>query len=431
MSVNGNFRFLTQIYSLENNPKNIYNKYKAGTGGVGASSISNRRAKNRLASICDDGTNNCYAFYNTLGKYKANKNPDEVMILTGPSLGLNLTSNPSSNSNPHVPSIPILISLTPTDEHLILNFNLGSNGGSVITDIEYSTDNGVNWYSSGTTSSPFAIIGLTNGVSYPVSIRSINAIGTGEPSNTISGVPNPVINTYSSVGPTSWTAPAGVTSVEYLVVGGGGGSGGGYDNAGGGGGGGGMALTGLLSVTPGTAYAITVGDGGEGGISDRDKPIYDPVTGITTTVVYQINGYPGQNSVFGSIEALGGGGGYASRYNSGTSSAGGSKVLVSTASIGGSGGAGGNGGGGGGGNTTNGKDASGTTGGDGGEGITYSISGTSVTYGAGGRGANSGIVNAAVPGANNTGNGAKAGGALSGTEQDGAKGGSGIVIIRY
>ena len=33
----------------------LYNKYKPGTGGVGASSTSNRRAKNRLATVCGDG----------------------------------------------------------------------------------------------------------------------------------------------------------------------------------------------------------------------------------------------------------------------------------------------------------------------------------------------------------------------------------------
>jgi hypothetical protein len=46
----------------------IYNKYKPGSGGVGASSIANRRAKNRLATVCD-GKNNCYPCYTTLGQY--------------------------------------------------------------------------------------------------------------------------------------------------------------------------------------------------------------------------------------------------------------------------------------------------------------------------------------------------------------------------
>ena len=49
-----------------NNSNYLYNKYKPGTGGVGASSISNRRAKNRIASVCN---NNCGQFYQYLGRY--------------------------------------------------------------------------------------------------------------------------------------------------------------------------------------------------------------------------------------------------------------------------------------------------------------------------------------------------------------------------
>jgi hypothetical protein len=46
----------------------LYNKYKPGQGGVGASSIANRRAKNRLATVCN-GVNNCFPCYTTLGQY--------------------------------------------------------------------------------------------------------------------------------------------------------------------------------------------------------------------------------------------------------------------------------------------------------------------------------------------------------------------------
>ena len=45
----------------------LYNKYKPGQGGVGASSIANRRAKNRLATVC--GKNSCFPCYNSLGQY--------------------------------------------------------------------------------------------------------------------------------------------------------------------------------------------------------------------------------------------------------------------------------------------------------------------------------------------------------------------------
>lgn len=50
-----------------NSPVYLYNKYKPGTGGVGASSMSNRRAKNRLATVC--GPDKCFPCYTTLGQY--------------------------------------------------------------------------------------------------------------------------------------------------------------------------------------------------------------------------------------------------------------------------------------------------------------------------------------------------------------------------
>ena len=52
-----------------NGPTYIYNKFKPGGGGVGASSVANRRAKNRLATICGGPNNKCFPCYTTLGQY--------------------------------------------------------------------------------------------------------------------------------------------------------------------------------------------------------------------------------------------------------------------------------------------------------------------------------------------------------------------------
>jgi hypothetical protein len=52
-----------------NGPQYIYNKYKPGTGGIGASNVSNRRAKNRLATVCGGVNGRCGAFYGYLGRY--------------------------------------------------------------------------------------------------------------------------------------------------------------------------------------------------------------------------------------------------------------------------------------------------------------------------------------------------------------------------
>jgi hypothetical protein len=56
----GNLTCNQQVY--------LYNKYKPGQGGVGATSTSVRRAKNRIATVCNKD-NNCGSFYTYLGRY--------------------------------------------------------------------------------------------------------------------------------------------------------------------------------------------------------------------------------------------------------------------------------------------------------------------------------------------------------------------------
>ena len=47
----------------------LYNKFKPGLGGVGATSTATRRAKNRLASVCGGPNSHCGTFYTYLGRY--------------------------------------------------------------------------------------------------------------------------------------------------------------------------------------------------------------------------------------------------------------------------------------------------------------------------------------------------------------------------
>jgi hypothetical protein len=51
-----------------NQPTYLYNKYSPGGGGVGASSVANRRAKNRIATSCSTNQK-CFPCYTTLGQY--------------------------------------------------------------------------------------------------------------------------------------------------------------------------------------------------------------------------------------------------------------------------------------------------------------------------------------------------------------------------
>jgi hypothetical protein len=274
------------------------------------------------------------------------------------------------------------------------------------------------------------------------------------PSGTESQKPGAVIQTFTATGTTSWTCPAGVTSVEALVVAGGGGGGLCY---GGGGGGGAVIYNASLAVIPGNSYTVTVGAGGLG--TSAGGP----------------NGTNGGNSVFSSITATGGGGGGAACANAG--SAGGSGGGGSNSAAGGAGTTGGNNGGaatgsagGGGGGAggpggpsipsqSNTQGAGPTTyvgrsvGGYGGPGRGYSISGKLVYYGGGGGGQGeipgrggvgggadgmNGFPQIGNPAAPNTGGGG--GGGLQTTYGDtdspavatlSSTGGSGIVIIRY
>jgi hypothetical protein len=205
-----------------NGPTYIYNKYKPGGGGVGASSIANRRAKNRLATICGS-QNNCFPCFTTLGQYSNyTHNPNGYVVC-------------SSNPPPTAPGAPTLDSVVRGNGLLTLNFTLGSDGGSPITNIEYSTDNGATWNSSGRTSSPIVVTGLTNGVTYPVAVRAKNVygpkntIGISPSSNVISGTPAttasaPTLNSLTpgngqltlnfTLGSTGGSA---ITNIEYSI----------------------------------------------------------------------------------------------------------------------------------------------------------------------------------------------------------------------
>ncbi len=86
------------------------------------------------------------------------------------------------------PAAPTLNSVTPGNGQLALNFSAGATNGSPITDYKYALNSGT-YVSAGTTSSPIIVTGLTNGVSYSVQLRAVNAAGDGAESNAISGTP--------------------------------------------------------------------------------------------------------------------------------------------------------------------------------------------------------------------------------------------------
>ena len=232
-----------------------------------------------------------------------------------------------------------------------------------------------------------------------------------------------IINwTYSaSPGTDTWTPPAGVTEVEYLVVAGGGGAGKAYNSAGvGGGGAGGFRSADGYSIDVGSPVNVVVGAGGakdyNGGISTFD--IIESAgggTGATTVGEYD----PGNSG--GS-----GGGGNGNKY-SGTSGGSGNVPSITPAQ-GYNGGHGygsaasaGRGGGGGGGADGTGANGAYATGGDGGIGKISIITGATVYYAGGGGGGGGGAHGTSGEGLIGQG----------GNIAEGYIGSNGIVIIKY
>ena len=253
-----------------------------------------------------------------------------------------------------------------------------------------------------------------------------------------------------------FTVPEGVSEVDVLVVGGGGG--GGASPHGGGGGAGGVVYESDYSVTAGQTISVSVGAGGNGPTGPTSSPWQDSETSL--------RGRNGENSSFGSLVALGGGGGGRHEGLAGKDggsgggagcydASGGNAQQPGSASGGygsdGGSNSGGSGAGGGGGANGVGADGTGSAGGDGGAGRYYGdIFGDSYGdngyFAGGGGGSMYGGSNAGSGGNGGGGAGgdtdsqaqdaqANTGGGGGGAERynsgDAGDGGSGIVLVRY
>ncbi|MGI9256116.1 MAG: BspA family leucine-rich repeat surface protein [Salinispira sp.] len=100
---------------------------------------------------------------------EGNGNPTEIMKITIPAT---------------VPSAPNAPTLTGGNARITATWTAPDDGGSAITsyEVQYSSDSGSNWTpvtdAIGTATS-YTITGLTNGTSYDLRVRAVNAIGTG------------------------------------------------------------------------------------------------------------------------------------------------------------------------------------------------------------------------------------------------------------
>jgi len=90
------------------------------------------------------------------------------------------------------PGLPTGVSITPGNQQLSVSFNPpADDGGSAISNYEYSLNNGVTWTAVDppSTTSPIVITGLDNGMTYQVRLRAVNSSGPGQGSAAVTGVP--------------------------------------------------------------------------------------------------------------------------------------------------------------------------------------------------------------------------------------------------
>ena len=135
---------------------------------------------------------------------------------------VNNGSAPPTPSGPTVPGTPVITNIVAGDQELIINFTAPSNGGTPITDYLYSINGGITFTSSNDITSPITITGLTNNVTYQVSIKAVNAIGTGIASPNITGTPTSANQGWVELGadaPTPFTSlyttPGTIRVVKY------------------------------------------------------------------------------------------------------------------------------------------------------------------------------------------------------------------------
>ncbi len=121
-----------------------------------------------------------------------------------------------------VPAAPTSLVATAGDGQVSIAFTAGANGGSPITNYQYSTNGGTSYsaFVPADTSSPVVISGLTNGTTYQIKLRAVNVMGAGVESAAVSATPVspiPTGNVYTS--PTS-NVGVDISSVSPFVGGG-------------------------------------------------------------------------------------------------------------------------------------------------------------------------------------------------------------------
>ena len=92
-----------------------------------------------------------------------------------------------------LPSEPSFLVATPGDQSASIAFTVETDGGTPITNYQYSINDGATYtaFSPAQTASPVIITGLTNGTTYDVRLKAVTALGVSDSSSSVSVTPLP------------------------------------------------------------------------------------------------------------------------------------------------------------------------------------------------------------------------------------------------
>jgi LPXTG-motif cell wall-anchored protein len=164
-----------------------------------------------------------------------NGTPYSIRLRAVNAVGPGAASSPVSVTPATVPDPPTNLIATPGDAQATIAFTVGANGGSPLTNHQYSVDGGRTWtaFSPADTTSPVTISGLTNGETYRVILRAVNAVGVSAASEpvrfTLATVPDAPFDLVATPGDTEATivysdgddGGSPITNHEYSIDGGG------------------------------------------------------------------------------------------------------------------------------------------------------------------------------------------------------------------
>jgi Fibronectin type III domain len=136
----------------------------------------------------------------------------------------------TANDEPSAPPAPTNLVAIPRNGKVTIRFTQSSDGGSPITNYEYSDDDGETYtpFNPQDTSSPVTINNLMNGTTYAIRLKAVNSIGSSPGSDSIIATPSSSIsnNIYNSLSASSKNAYDAaedntwikITSAEYATL---------------------------------------------------------------------------------------------------------------------------------------------------------------------------------------------------------------------